>query len=815
MSAFGGPGPGARPTGQWSVTWAAAGATALASLAISPTIQTGAWLAQCLLLIALIAGVGGLCRHLGAPRLLTSAATTLTALLVLTNLYLKDAAVAGVLPGPAAWRELRALVAQGADTVWAEAPPVPAVPGSTLFVVAGVALVAVLVDATAVTWRRAALAGLPLLGLYLVPAAVLEDGVPWPLFALSAVGWLLLLLVDSNDRLSRWGRALALRSGGPDSLPVHVGSTGRRLGAVAVLVAVGLPVLLPAFSEGILGNGSDGTGNGYGDAVRHVPTINPIVDLRRDLRQSADVEVLRYTTSDRRPMYLKLATLEVFDGTTWRQGENAASQQQSASAGLPAPPGLAPDVSATSVRTSVTVERLGGIQLPVPYPAQQVQIGGDWRYDSATLDVFSPTAGVSLIGTSYQVSSLAVRPTAAQLQAAGAPPASLSPLTLVPPSVKDLLSPIVQRIAGRYASTYEGTVALQNWLRSRFTYSLATPAGNSADDLAAFLRDRRGYCEQFSATLALMARVLGIPSRVVVGFAPGRPVASSPGTYAVSVRDAHAWPEMWFEGVGWVRFEPTPGGGDGVAVPAWAPPPISGPGSDATGGPSANGNANQRGVLGGRQVVPSGDERSLRRGAFGVPQPVTDLAPAEPASSGWWRLGLLLTAVALASAAVVPSAERTWRRRNRRQATGSAAVPAAWAEVYDTLVDLDLGPRVPETPRDVRRRLCGRGDFGPAEHAAVRRLTDRVERARYAPGSHGQPCNEAEAWRDATVITDRVLSSASRRAARRARWWPQSSRTRIAVRWGALGEAASQGLAAAVARLTGAVARLTGAVRVR
>ena len=71
--------------------------------------------------------------------------------------------------------------------------------------------------------------------------------------------------------------------------------------------------------------------------------------------------------------------------------------------------------------------------------------------------------------------------------------------------------------------------------------------------------------------MALMARTLDIPSRVQVGFTPGE--QDEDGTWVVTVHDAHAWPELWFEGVGWVRFEPTPGGGDGGATPGWAPVP--------------------------------------------------------------------------------------------------------------------------------------------------------------------------------------------------------------------------------------------------
>jgi transglutaminase-like putative cysteine protease len=71
-----------------------------------------------------------------------------------------------------------------------------------------------------------------------------------------------------------------------------------------------------------------------------------------------------------------------------------------------------------------------------------------------------------------------------------------------------------------------------------------------------FLAERRGYCEQFAGTYAAVARMLGLPSRVAVGFTPGE--QRDDGRYYVQGKYAHAWPEIYFDGVGWVPFEPTP-----------------------------------------------------------------------------------------------------------------------------------------------------------------------------------------------------------------------------------------------------------------
>ncbi len=212
--------------------------------------------------------------------------------------------------------------------------------GIQFLVVSGVALIAWAVDAIAVSGRRAALAGIPLLTLYLVPATVLPDGVPWPLFLAAGIGWLLLLLEDGRVELSRWGRPI---DGGADGKVHSVGGTGRRLGAAALTVAVIVPVILPSLGDGRFGGGSgDGSGgDGSGassPSARTVVTINPITDLQRNLTQQDDSAVLFYTTAAQTPQYLRIATLDKFNGTTWTLEEMAAGSDQQASGGSTEPP---------------------------------------------------------------------------------------------------------------------------------------------------------------------------------------------------------------------------------------------------------------------------------------------------------------------------------------------------------------------------------------------------------------------------------------------------------------------------------------------
>src|SRR5690606_22468525 len=75
--------------------------------------------------------------------------------------------------------------------------------------------------------------------------------------------------------------------------------------------------------------------------------------------------------------------------------------------------------------------------------------------------------------------------------------------------------------------------------------------------IGGFLDTRQGYCVQFATAMVMMARTEGIPARMAVGFLPGDPQPD--GTRAVVASDAHTWPELWIDGMGWTRFEPTPG----------------------------------------------------------------------------------------------------------------------------------------------------------------------------------------------------------------------------------------------------------------
>lgn len=786
---------------QWRLTGFAALATILTSLALLPTVADGGWGDQVFLAVMAVAVAGGTARQLGLPRVLVPVAQLVALSVFLSVTFGGGVAVAGTLPGPGVARHFVELLRSGLSVTWNEAPPVSATDGVAFIMVAGVALVAVVVDATAVTWRRPTLAGLPLLVLYLVPAAVLPDGVPWPLFVLAGLGWVLLQLAEGRDRLARWGRLLGTRSE-PTSGIHAVGGTGRRLGATALAVAVIIPIVLPSLDDGVFGGGGStgegpGSGGGRADGLKRVATINPLVDIRRNLTRGADQVVLRYRTNDDTPQYLRIATLDRFDGTAWKLEEMEAAADQQAADGLPSPPGLQDEVARTTVTTEVQVLALDTPRLPLPYPVSRVDIEGDWRWDADTYDVFSAEDGGNALGTTYSAVSLDIAPTPTQLETAPAPGEPMERFLGLPDSVRQALETPTAQVIADAPTRYDQALAIQNWFRENFEYSLETPAGNGTNDLESFLADRSGYCEQFSATMALMARAAGIPSRVQVGFTPGEQLAD--GTWEVTTHDAHAWPELWFERTGWVRFEPTPGGGDGNATPGWAPPPVAtnvpggGPGGRD---PSGDGKSKGAGEL--RKVpddkrLPTDPDSS--RSAPGQ----TALDTRAPASGSRWAPYLLLLLVIGAVTALAPAVARFVERRRRwRSVTDEAsAIQAAWADVMSTAADVDLAPKATETTRDLANRLPKQGGLSRATAARLADLAQALELARYSGNGHPRDLpdqgaamsNRNDAWRTvAEDVCGALMAAVSRRDRRRAIWWPASGRAQLATMWGGLNQ---------------------------
>ncbi len=193
--------------------------------------------------------------------------------------------------------------------------------------------------------------------------------------------------------------------------------------------------------------------------------------------------------------------------------------------------------------------------------------GGVLLHASGRLPVYSDIQAVysasDLHDATYSVVGLAPAMFAEDLEGAGMDyPRSITDTYLELPDsateeTRDLANEIVARAGA--ATPFDQAIAIQDYLRQNFTYRLdAGPAPDGRDIVDYFLFESRvGRCDHYASSMAVMLRMLGVPTRIVTGFAP---VSLDPGMngYVYRGRDAHAWVEVYFPGFGWIPFEPTP-----------------------------------------------------------------------------------------------------------------------------------------------------------------------------------------------------------------------------------------------------------------
>jgi transglutaminase-like putative cysteine protease len=758
-------------------------ATLLASVGLYPLFESGGWFFTGLGTMLVAGAAGVLTRRLRVTAWLCAPVGLAALFLYLTVVFAHGNALIGVIPTPSSTARLGRLVGEGWRDANAYAAPVPMLPAIDLLTGTGIGLVAVLVDFLAVRMRRAALAGLPLLAVYSVPAAVRQETVSWLAFLLGAAGYLGLLVVDSREQLAGWGRAVFTRHWSParyderpDSSPLA--AAGRRIGLTAVAIAIVLPFAVPGIEpRGLLGfgGGDGGETTGGPGAIAGIYALNPLVSVRRQLVRGGDAEVLKYRTTDgTAPEYLRMYSLDRFDGETWttaplRAGKGSRIEDK----GLPVDPAMGA-VPSRTVTTNITINpQVRGLDvLPMPYPPTKVDIKGDWRVDPQSLSVFSSRDSAG--GRSYTVTSVRPEPTYQELVTNAPPPAPITERYLkVPDSVGDDIADLATKATEGATTPYEKAVKLQEYFTQsgKYTYSLdAPPLSRRGGALRDFLfTSRTGYCEQFAASMALLARLLGIPARVGMGYTAGS--QSTDGSWVVQTKDAHAWPELYFAGVGWLRFEPTPGGDGGqgsATVPSYTAP-LSLPG--APGSTSA-------GQLPSGTTLPNGGPTA---GAGAVPRhrtdPLTDQREAPGVVSeqqdSHLPVAWLLTALVVVLLLLTPVSVRRLVRAHRwsRAKSDAAVAHAAWDELRADAIDHRLEWPASETPRSTARRLTEALTLGEEPAAALVRLSRAEERARYAPSAGATTTLRS----DARVLRAEFSARAGRWVRWRARLFPPSA----------------------------------------
>ncbi|MEU7055748.1 DUF3488 and transglutaminase-like domain-containing protein [Streptomyces sp. NPDC046197] len=774
-------------SGRTRLSLCAAAATLMAACSLLPLVSPATWILQATLLLAVQSGVGAAARRVPLARPLTVAAQALVTLLLLTLVFARGQALAGLVPGPDAFRHFADLLQQGSDDVGRYAIPAPLTGGIRLMLVGGVLVIGLIVDTLAVTFRSAAPAGLPLLALYSVAAGLSSGGADWLWFLVAAAGYLMLLLAEGRDRLSQWGRVFGGTSraaGGEPSSAVAPARTGRRIGAVALGVALVVPLALPAMRGGLLNAAGAGVGAGVGDGGT-ISAVNPLVSLRDSLNVDEDRTVmsLRTDNGNTSDLYLRIVSLDDFDGTTWRPSQRHIIGVPDS---FPTPPGLGRDVKRTETTTVIAAaDWYAQDWLPMPYPPSGVRIKGSWRYEPVGMTLVGDH-GQNTRGLTYTVKSLDVQPTPGQLAAAPEPPPALkTEYTKVPSSLPADVARTARRVTARSANHYEQAVKLQDWFAATggFQYDTQVEVGSGPQAISRFLKDKRGFCVHYSFAMAAMARTLGIPARVAVGFAPGAPQGD--GTVSVGLKDAHAWPELYFEGIGWTRFEPTPSRG---TVPSYTRSDIPGstlpdqtvPSHAASAAPSTAPSASQ----GCTPVM-----RKLQECA----SPAAQAAPHRDDKGPKWYAVLTWTLGGLA-VLVLPLSPLLWRSRvrsvrlgphGRGEADAAAHTLAVWQELTDTAWDFGIPPDESQTPRKAAARIVRLGHLDPVTAASVHRLADAVEQVLYAP----RPRPVAGLAEEVRRVTAGLRGTAGRGARLRATFVPRSTARlawALSARWASL-----------------------------
>ncbi len=430
-------------------------------------------------------------------------------------------------------------------------------------------------------------------------------------------------------------------------------------------------------------------------------------------------EVLYYS-STAAPQYLEGFTYDHFDGHTWLA--SPPSGQQSVAAGRSLPADTAENNVTRATTNVVIVQPLQSQKHYIFAPAEPSMFDVDTTVDTngttSTWMQQSPLAP----GEHYKVTSNVPKANVGDLPAISLPGQDLWPDDTNSPALQKLYLQTPGDLSSRVLSTarqwtqgstsmYAAMKMLQDHLNdpTQFTYSLTNPAVPDNVDVASWLlQKRQGYCTYYATTMTMMARLLGVPARMVNGFSFGH-FDTHRKVWIVNGEDAHSWVQVYFPHHGWINFDPTPGFSLNSSAhqtkPGSSTPPSS---TGHTGKHTPSKPTSSRGThhSGGR--TGPGDSSSAANQPPGLLLGLSLLALFGSLSflllalcSYWWRN-------LYAGAHVVPG--MFWR----------ACRIASWA---------GLPPREWQTPFEYSRTLS---QYFPQEAAPMRRLTELFVRDRWA-----------------------------------------------------------------------------------
>jgi len=698
-------------------------ATLVAMLALSTLLEGAGWLRTVAFVLALACGADLAVRAASRSKFLPSLAGLAAAIVAMVPLFaVREDGSKHLLPTPSAMADLWHAVATGAT--YAAETPAPATVTVELSALISAFAVAIFVvaDHLAASWKAVALSGIVLM-LPWTPAIFLQYQVPlWALFATAACWMVAMGAARSQAASTR-------------SVPL----TGAIIASTTALVVAAL--VAPAAVGG----------NGWGAIPRfNAPSaldtstrLNLALDLRNSLTVNSAQVVFSYVSTGRHPDALRLYTLRDFDGTTWtREKEDATDTIPAGTSGVLWPREVNgwEDPDQEHVMLSINLSNSAERNLPLPPYPRSVEAPDNWLY-SPSRDEVSTVDGSSK-GLQYSVVTALDYFTEDNLQASqdaidsGLEPVSAN-YTEIPTSIDiGRITQLARDVTSDAASQYDEAVAIQDYLRdtATFTYDTSVEPVRGGDAVSQFLDTKHGYCVHFATTMVMMARSLGIPARMGLGYLGGQ--LSDDGVWEVLGGDAHTWPELYFPGQGWVRFEPTP------AVQTGSPPSYTVEGSTTT-DPPVNTNP----------AVPTTVPSSAPQTS--TPQSTSQISDGNAAAGvSWWALGALLVLV-------LGGAYAVWVLRRRSVAHGAAHGPEAAWEVLRERLPEQLRWARSLTPIEAAASL--EHDLAAADSplddegtTALHELRDAVSDLRYAPPVAGDEAPTQE-W-----LSTRVNAVATR-----------------------------------------------------
>lgn len=604
--------------------------------------------------------------------------------------------------------------------------------------------------------------------------------------AFVAIVILSLVAVAYDERTVGTGR---LRDRNRKYLPAMNGIRPVAFVALVVLVSiVGSATLANRVPEQGVLNWRSRTG--FGNGIFGGVSYNLFVGIQQDLVSLSDEPVFTARVQgdvDADQVYWKLIALEAYDGTNWFPQRSTIVRPEQGAAWENADQTFVGQT--TRVVQEITVNSLRQNYLPAVYSpvglssssdilteSFRIREDGALRFDALTFDGLTYTITSQMPDPNYNVLASegnALSPIFEEARNEGAfvgrattpgrtqLPEDLEPFLELPAATTAGSLPAFARELTAAADTdFEKAVFIEAFLRGdNFTYDTGIDAGHSALDLEDWLTDtsspsyRTGYCEQFATAMAVMARTLDIPSRVILGFAPGD--LTGDGIVTVRQSDAHSWVELWFPDQGWVQFDPTPRRqGDNPSLVEdlgfdprnYIPIEENEPAAEQI----ARNNALDGPDL---DLIAEINDSPGVDGPF-IPQFEGELPTRIPRP-------LLVTVVIAALASLIPGFK--WLRRRRRiRRLHEGDIGAAWAEIVDQLSD--LGQPAPRS-------------FTPAEVASsttreLEPLAQRYSRVLYGP-EEGAALSTVEVNQAASsyAATERYLAAANPRWKNILRWF--------------------------------------------